>query len=195
VKFYSEEELSKLSRKDLEKEFLALQNAYQGLDFRARGRSAEEYVAEKVSGKLCDSIHSSYDVLSGSGHKLEVILSTLVCPDKTRAPSSRVWIWSRLLGDHSGKIYDRLILVGLATQQAKNQDLHNGLEPRPYEFFDFSFAEAQDLAREIRHNLSINTNRSKARAPRGRRVWDHHIEDQRERFGRNPHTALNVLSN
>ena len=48
-------------------------------------------------------------------------------------------IWRRRMKD-----YDCLILVGLATQQAKNQDLHNGVEPRLYEFFDFSFAVAQD---------------------------------------------------
>jgi len=86
VKFYSQEELSNLSRKDLENEFLTLQDNYQRLDFRARVKRAEEYVAEKVNGKLSDSIHTSYDVLSGSGHKLEVILSSLLSPNKEGAP-------------------------------------------------------------------------------------------------------------
>jgi hypothetical protein len=179
VHFYSEEEVSNLSRKDLEKEFLALQRTNQRLDFRTQAKKAEDYVAEKVNGQLCGSIHSSYDVLSGNGHKLEVKLSILIQPNKAGSPSSTVWKWNRLFGDDRRKIYDRLILVGLATQRSKNQDQHNGLEPRSYEFFDFSFEEVQDLARDIRHQiLSINTNRSKANAIRGRIVWEHHIEEE-----------------
>ena len=71
-------------------------------DFRAQAKKAEDYVAQKVNGQLCDSIHSSYDVLSGRGHKLEVKLSILIQPNKAGAPSSTVWKWNRLFGSDFG---------------------------------------------------------------------------------------------
>ena len=77
VRVYSEAEISSLSRKELEQAFMTLQESNQGLDFKRRADSAEKFVAEKGSGVLCDSIHSAYDVLSASGHKLEIKVSKL----------------------------------------------------------------------------------------------------------------------
>lgn len=148
-------------------------------DFRIRADDAEKYVARMVDGKLCRSIHSPYDVLSGSGDKLEVKSYKLVSPNVPYAPDSRIWKFHRLFGDYRNKIYDRLILVGLATQRAQYEDRCNGREPRSYEIFDLSFEDAQILAQLTKfHSFQVNTNRQRVHSPVGRLVWERHIEPE-----------------
>ena len=179
VRVYSATEISSVSRQELEEAFMKLQAINEKLDFKIRANDAEKYVAEKAHGVLCDSIHSPYDVLSASRHKLEIKVSKLISPNKKGAPLSTVWKWNRLLGDDRNKVYDRLILVGLATKRAQDEDWRNQREPRRYEFFDFSFEEAQTLAEQTRFQvLGINTNRLKTHALLGRFVWAHHIEPE-----------------
>lgn len=143
MRIYSEAEISRLSRKELEQAVLELQQGFvrleeinQESDSKTTGEQAEMYVAQKVNGTLCGRDNRHCDVVSASRHKLEVKFSNLISPNTGGAPLSRVWKWIRLFGEDRGKVYDRLILTGEPTQQAKDEDRRNGREPRRYELFE-----------------------------------------------------------
>lgn len=145
---------------ELEAENRFLRERLQFLEYHptiAAGLRGETLVSQAVNGTLTVFTASSDVVISDSGLRLEVKYSKLNQAVAKIGASTQRWTWSRPLGQNNSKVYDRLILVGVADIRYRTQYC----DPEsPFVIFDVPFAEVAPLARKsgTHWNIQISTN-------------------------------------
>lgn len=119
-----------------------------------RGVIGEQYLADLVGGRVTIT-NARHDVITPSGHRLEVKLAKLRKPVK--GASTRQWAWRTLLGEDGQKRYDNLILLGPVDERFRTDT------DGPYVIFDIPFAYVQQLPNP--NYLAINTNSGRGWSP------------------------------
>lgn len=83
---------------------------HEALKYKTIAHGGERYILELTSGSP-QRYAESFDVLSPSGHRLEVKSSRCHFVNRSESKSRR-WTWSNLLGSSGQKQYDYAILLG-----------------------------------------------------------------------------------
>lgn len=117
-----------------------------------KSEKGERIVAELIGGKM---VNDSFDVLTPSGHRLEVRyagLSTAVWGKATKR-----WTWNFILGAYKEKDFDRVILVGEVDPRyrCKYRD-----PTFPYIFFDVPKSRLAEVMGASPH-IYLSTNPKK----------------------------------
>jgi hypothetical protein len=115
-----------------------------------RGVVGEQYIANLVSGRVTIT-NARHDVITPSGHHLEVKIGKLRFP--VRGKPTRQWAWRTLLGEDGQKTYDSLILLGPVDERFRRP------ADGPYVIFDIPLAHVQQLPNP--KYLAVTTDRQR----------------------------------
>jgi hypothetical protein len=131
-----------------------------------KARRAEIFIAELLGCQIAGHVARHDLVSTKSGIKFEIKFSSLTFPK----PSIQYWIWTSILGDEKGKIFDRLILVGETNPkyQAAYADPNS-----PFVLFDLSFSDASSLMSK-HGDIQLNTNPNGLRKPESKLLYAKH---------------------
>ncbi|TPQ27732.1 hypothetical protein C2U69_33845 [Cupriavidus pinatubonensis] len=112
-------------------------------NLKAADDRGADYIARLTSG--CRTTYGAeIDVLTASGHTLEVKYSSALLVDRLRKTGARRWAWSRLRGNQGYKRYDYLILLG-------EKDARYAYPQGDYVIFCISFADVTSrLSKKVR---------------------------------------------
>ncbi|HGL5386880.1 hypothetical protein [Burkholderia orbicola] len=105
-----------------------LSREHEALKHKTIAHSGERYILELTSGNP-QRYAAPFDVLSPSGHRLEVKSSRCRFVNQFESKSRR-WTWSNLLGSSGEKQYDYAILLG-----EKDRDYLDAYPEGPYVIF------------------------------------------------------------